>query len=197
MINLLPNDFKQSVMYARRNTTLLKWAVCLMIALAGIGGLLVGGRMFIGVSVAQETALVESARESLKAQKLEETSKRLEDISGTVKLVVQVLSREVLFSKLLRQLGATLPANTVLSQLQIDKVQGGITIKAAATDIQAATQLQLNLQDPNNKIFEKADIESINCLPAQPGTKYPCTVQIKALFAKNNPFLFLNSGGGQ
>lgn len=196
MINLLPNDFKEGVTYARRNTILLRWVLTFTIALLGVGLLLVGGRMFMNSSIAAETRAVETARENLKSQKLEETQKRLEDISGTVKLVVQVLSREVLFSKFLRQFGAVLPANTVLTQLQIDKLQGAMTVRAVATDIQAATQLQLNLQDPNNKIFEKADIESINCAPT-PDSKFPCTVQIRALFSKNNPFLFLNSGAQQ
>jgi hypothetical protein len=90
-----------------------------------------------------------------------------------------------------------MPAKTVLTNLQINKVQGGIDLSAQAVDYKTATQIQLNLQDPTNQIFAKADIISIACSANGTGTlnsKYPCLVQIRALFASNNPFLFINGG---
>jgi Tfp pilus assembly protein PilN len=135
------------------------------------------------------------AKEQLQAQKIEETQKQIEEISSNTKLATQVLSREVLFSKLLRQLGASLPSNTVLQQFQIEEFGGGLTLQAAASDIKAATQLQLNLDDPRNEIFEKADIESINCDDESPKL-YPCTIQLKVLFADGNPFTFIGQSKG-
>ena len=114
--------------------------------------------------------------------------------TGRLKLVVNVLSREILFSKLLTQTGAVTPSNTSLTDLSINQVAGAIDIKAKATDITAATQLQVNLQDPANKIFTKADIQNITCKPDATDPKYPCNVTLKALFAKDNPFLFINKG---
>lgn len=143
-------------------------------------------------STASTQAKVDESKASLVSQKPEETQKRLEEISANTKLIIQVLSKEVLFSSLLRQLGASVPANTVLQEFQLDKVQGALSLKAVATDIQSATQLQLNLADPKNKIFEKAEIESINCNP-DPKLRYPCTVQLRALFAKDNPFLYIGA----
>ena len=70
-----------------------------------------------------------------------------------------------------------------------------MTITAAAKDITSATQLQVNLQDPKNKIFEKADIENINCGTADLKKRLPCTVQIRALFNKNSPYFYITPKG--
>lgn len=199
MINLLPPESRKDMLYARKNSQLAKWLVYLIFALIGCVLIAIGGVLYLSQttkSLEKQTAI---ARQSLQDQKIDETQKEIEQISNNVKLTTQVLSREILFSKLLTQLGSVLPANTTLQELQIDKLQGGITITALAKDIDSATQVQLNLQDPANKIFEKADIENIVC-ESEATKKYPCTAQIRALFSQQNPFLFISptgSGGSQ
>jgi len=122
--------------------------------------------------------------------------KRVEDISGSLKLVVQVLSREILFSTLIRQIGSAIPAKASLTGLSISKVTGGIDLTAIASDYDTATQVQVNLKDPANKIFDKADIVNVTCTGAAASDPaYPCTVTIRAQFASNNPFLFIKTTG--
>lgn len=202
MINLLPKDYKKSIAYARRNTFLRGWISAL--AFAVFGGLLIigGGYLYMDHLIKKESKQVEAAKTQLSLEGINETRAHLDDISANVKLSLQVLSREVLFSSLIRQLGSAMPSDTALTEIQIEKPSGGITIKAVAKDIDSATQIQVNLADPSNKIFEKADIETIKCdPPAAPasGTSapeinltYPCNVQLKALFAKDNPFLYIS-----
>lgn len=190
MINLLPTGVKEDLLYARRNTTLVKWIIALVISIIGIVIIVLAGNIFLQVSINNYSSETTEARDRLQAQKIEETKAQIEEISSNTKLATKVLSREILFSKLLRQLGASIPANNVLQQFQVEEVGGGLTLQAAATDINAATQLQLNLQDPQNKIFEKADIESITCRQTE-SAKYPCVIQLKALFADQNPFTFI------
>lgn len=196
MINLLPTGTKESLMYARRNTVLLRWIISFLVALAAIGAIVLAGNIYIQYSIHNYSSDTEHGRAQLQEQKIEDTQKQLEDISSSTKLAIQVLSKEILFSKLLRQLGASVPSNTVLQEFQVDKVQGGLSLSAAATDINAATQLQVNLEDPKNKIFQKADIDSITCSAEESGMKYPCTVQIRALFADDNPYTFIGQSGG-
>lgn len=193
MINLLPDEHKQDTIYARRNTSLLKWAFVLAISLVGIGLFTLGGQAYMQKSKSAYTKSIEETREDLKVQKLEETQKRLENISSNIKLVIQVLSREILFSKLIKQLGSVMPNGVILSKLDIGKVQGGLDLFAKATSFETATQLQVNLQDPANRLFEKADIDSIKCGTSAENSKYPCEIKIRALFTKDNPFLFINS----
>jgi hypothetical protein len=101
-----------------------------------------------------------------------------------------------LFSQLLKQLAVIIPTNTTLSSLNISQASGALDITANTTDYKSATQLQVNLSDPTNKLFTKADIVSINCGGTSTGgaasTKYPCSVTVRALFAANNPFLFIS-----
>jgi len=194
MINLLPPAIRGDVSYARRNTHLLRWCVGLLVGLAAICFIVLFGLLYIHQSAHNTQDQIDAAHTQLQQQKLSETQARVENINNGLKLTVQVLSREVLFSKLLQQVGAAMPSGTALTGLSISKVQGGLDLNAKATDYQSATQVQVNLQDPKNKIFSKADIITVTCAATNdPG--YPCTVSIRALFSKDNTFLFTKSGG--
>lgn len=194
MINLLPPEIKQDNRYGRLNVTMLHWISALSLTLLVVLAIIGVGFIYLQKNITSYNKQLESSRQQLASQNVGETQKKVEEISNNTKLVTQVLSREILFSKLLRQLGASLPDNTALEEFQVDKLQGGLSLRGAAKDINAATQLQVNLQDPQNKIFEKADIESIVCNPV-PGKQYPCTVQLRALFTKNNPYLYITPTG--
>lgn len=194
MINLLPPEQKNSIMYARRNTRLRKWALSLCAVLVGMFVFLAAGQLYLANTTNRYQRQVTQAKETLKAQQLEETEKRLQDLSGNLKLIIQVLSREVLFSKLMRQVGASMPPGSVLQSLELSKVEGGIDLKAKASDYDTASRIQVNLQDPKNKIFDKVDIVQISCGASSAAEEYPCTVTLRALFGKNNQYLFINNG---
>lgn len=192
MINLLPSGYKDNIAYARQNKALLNWALALLVSLVFIALIIGAGWLFMNQSINRQKAQAEAAQQQLKDEKIDETKARLDEISSNTKLVLQVLSREILFSKLLKQLGASLPAGTSLKSVQIDKFEGGITLQAQAKTIEDATQIQVNLADPNNKIFQKADIESISCTPDN-SEGLPCTVQLRALFAEENPYVYIGA----
>lgn len=207
MINLLPPDVRENVLYARRNTMLIRWLVAVIVGLAGVAIIVLAGQAYLNQATKSYAQEVEQTKQQLKDQKLEETQKEVSDISSSLKLMVDVLSRQILFSELMRQTGAAIPPGAILTNLTISKVQGGIDLQFRATDYQTATQIQVNLEDPTNKIFDKADIVSISCTSSsnEPNdtnpvnNRYPCTVSTRALFTKNNPFLFINKerpGGG-
>lgn len=194
MINLLPPDIKSSYDYAGRNVHAVKWVIALAIVFVGLLGLGTTGYIYMQHLSSDYQKQITTKQQSLEDQKLEETQKAAKDISNSLKLAVTVLSKEVLFSKLLSRLGAVTPANVRLSSLNISETTGAIDIIASSANYQSATQLQVNLADPDNKIFSKADIISVNCSSNPSNTGYPCTVTVRALFADDNPFLFINSG---
>jgi hypothetical protein len=208
MINLLPKDQKNSIKFARRNVKLMHWSfgmlgiIAIMIALWG------AGYFYLNSTIANYSRGVEQKRNDLKAQKLEETQTRVENLSNNLKLILQVLSKEVLFSKLLQQIGSVMPDGSVLSAIDISKVEGGLDLVATAKDYDTATQIQVNLQDKDKKLFQKVDIVSVSCDegPATSSTtttqdvtenKYPCTVSLRALFGDKNPFLFINKSASE
>lgn len=196
MINLLPGDAKQNFAYARQSTKLLKWSFVFVLSIAGVWLIVAFGLFYINSSINKLTAQNAQTQQSLKDQKIDETKQQVKEMSASLKLVVQVLSREILFSKLIQQIGSAIPSNAVLTDLQIAKTEGAIDLIAVATDYNTASQVQVNLQDPANKIFDKADIINITCntSSSSDNSRYPCTVNIRAQFAKSNPFLFINNG---
>ena len=191
MINLLPPDYKSQITFARMNTTLKNWAIASLIGVLGVVAVIAAGHLFMSQSTKSWQKQVNDTQEQLKTQKLEETQKRVTEISDSVKLAGQVLSKQVLFSKLLTQVGAAMPNGTSLQSLSINAPAGGIDLSAVATSYQSATQVQINLSDPANKIFEKADIVSATCQDnSETKVEYPCQVTIRALFAKDNVFQY-------
>ncbi len=196
MINLLPPEVKQSYGYARRNVQLRRWVAICLVALLGLGVITTYGLLRVRQQTTQYSHRVAATQQMFRQENFAATQQQVQDISGSFKLVVKVLGQEVLFSQLLKQIAATIPAKANLTGLNINQTQGGIDITAVATDYNTATQVQVNLADPANKIFSKADIVSVTCNSANNlNPKYPCTVNLRALFAANNPFLFINSKG--
>lgn len=193
MINLLPNDIKKDTGYARSNSILRRWIGVFLLTIVGIGVITVFGLFYINQSINSYSSEISKTTQELKDQKLEETEKKVQDISTSLQLVVKVLSRQIMFSSLIKQVAVSIPQNAVLASLEIPKTEGGIDISASAKDYNTATQVQVNLQDPKNKIFDKADIINISCSTSSGADKnYPCTVKIRAQFSKDNPFLFIN-----
>lgn len=189
MINLLPPEHKSHLSYARRNTFLRGWVFVMLVALLGSFTIIGGGYIFMSQSTKNQNKNIESALQDLQNNDMNETKKNLNEISTNTNLMLQVLSKEVLFSKLLRQMGASLPAKTALDEIKIDSLDGSVALTALAKDVNSATQIQVNLSDPTNKIFEKADIENINC-GNQSNKDYACVVLLKALFSKNNSYTY-------
>lgn len=197
MINLLPPEIKQSYRYARRNRRLVRWVFALLLAIGGVAILTASGMVVMDRSVTTYNAEITQAKAQLTRQNMEATQREVTAISNNLHLMVTVLSKEVLFSQLLIKLGNTTPANVILTNLSISQTAGVIDLTARATNYSAAAQLQANLANPSNNIFSKADIVSISCSSTDTkgvAAKYPCVVTIKAQFAADNPFLFINTG---
>lgn len=196
MINLLSPDIKNDYIYGRRNVVLRRWVVLFMVALFGLGAIGTYGTLSLQQSTLKYERGIASTEKAFQQQQFAETQKQIQDISGSFRLAVKVLGQEVLFSQLLKQMAAIIPANANLSSINISQSSTGMDITASATDYATATQVQVNLADPANKIFSKADIVSITCNKANAtNPNFPCTVNIRAQFSPNNPFLFINSKG--
>lgn len=199
MINLMPPDTKQAYYYARANQKLLKWLVVLVLGIIGLGAIGTYGWVGLHQSVKTNQQQVAQTETELAKQNLTGTEKQVQTISSDFSLVVKVLSQEVLFSKLLTQMAAAMPTGANLTELNIANTSSGsgMDITADATNYTTATQVDANLSDPSNGIFAKTDIVSITCSSnnsASFNSNYPCTVVLRAQFAQNNQFLFINQG---
>lgn len=195
MINLLPPDTKNTILYARRNTLLLRACLAMVAVIGGVFLLLGFGHFYLATSTARYEKDIATLNASLQEQNIDQTKAQIQDLSGSVNLALKVLSQEILFSKLLRQAGTVMPAGSSLSSIEIGDVEGGIDITAGVENYQVGTQVQVNLADPNNKLFKKVDLVSVSCNSQGSGT-YPCSARLRALFGDNSPYLFINNEAG-
>jgi Tfp pilus assembly protein PilN len=196
MINLLPPAARQEYQYARRNVRLRRWASACLVAMVGLGLLLTFGLLTMQQSSKNLQQQIASNQTLFTQENYTQTQKQVQDITTSFKLVVKVLGQEVLFSQVIKQIGSIIPAKAKLAGLTINQSQTAIDITAVAPDYTTASQVQVNLAAPNNKIFSSADLESITCnaVNTTGSSDYdPCTVTIRALFANNSPYLFINN----
>jgi Tfp pilus assembly protein PilN len=195
MINLLPPETVQSYRYGERNVGLINWVIAAVLAVVGLGFIGTYGSLTMRQSIVHSDEQSVSLKKDLQAAQLNQTNKQITDISNSFKLVEKVLSQEILFSKLLKQMATALPDGANLTGLNIAAVSGGSALEVTvdATDYTVATQVQVNLADPKNQIFAKADIQNITCDPSTANDpNYPCKITLRTQFAQNNPFLFVN-----
>lgn len=206
MINLMPAELKEQMVYGRRNRMLLRWCIASIIGIVGMGGIVLFGQVYIDNSEKNLQANVATINERIVREKLPESQKEYEALASGVKTVVQILSKQLLFSQLVPQIGTALPEGAVLTGLTLTPEDVAIDLQVAAKDESIAAQTQVNFSDPRNQLFDKADIVSLSC--SQPSTTttpttttpatssaYPCSVNLKVLYKKDANFLFLNSLG--
>ena len=196
----MPPATKKSYYYAQSNEKLIKWVIFLVIGLIGLIGVGTYGWVNLHQAINSNSNQVSAIQANLNKNNLSGTDSQIQTISNDFSLVVKVLSQEVLFSKLLSNMATALPSGTNLTGLSITNTTSGsgLDITAEAANYNLATQVQVNLSDPANGIFSKADLVSIDCSPVN-GTivnpAYPCSVVMRAQFAQNNQFLFINQKG--
>lgn len=199
MINLMPADAKQAISYARLNSRLVKWTISCLIIIAIMAATVFVGGLYIDRTKSALSTSIEETKTTIATQKLDQTKQEADSISAGVKLIVQVLSKEVQFSKLLQQIGKLMPTGATLGDVQLsNKVSGALDMTANALDYQSATQVQVNLQDPKNNLFDKVDTLSVNCIDtvsssSNINSRYKCQIVIRALFKKDAVGVFLSA----
>ncbi len=196
MINLLPPNAKESLVFAHHNTRIARLIIGLCIGLAGVL-IVLGASLFY---MQQEVNTYETSNKDgetvLKQQNEAATIAQVQDISNSLKLVVNVLSQEILFSKLLRQVGAQMPPNTVLQDLKLsNELDGALDLQVGAADYNSASQVQVNLVNSKDNLFDKADLIGVNCARSDTDadSSYPCQATLRAVFNKDNNFTMLDT----
>lgn len=195
MINLIPNNKKNTITYARYNSVLLKWLIMILIVIAGLLVILGGSLFYIKQDIKAHEESINSSKKSLADQNEQATLERVSEVSGRLLLVVDVLSKEVVFSKLLPHIGSLMPNGASLNGLSLSRESaGGIDLTIGAANYIVAAQALANLQASESLLFESADANDIVCDGVSDNSTYPCQATIRAVLVKDNPFLLLNQG---
>ena len=190
MINLLPPQYVDVVKHSKTNDHLVRWILATLAAIVGLLILIMSGWFYLDHQSKNHISDISLGKQQLEQQNLASVRKDAEEISMDIKTINQVLGREVRFSELIQQVGKVMPPGTVLGGLTLTKVDGSVDLTASAKDYTTGAQIALNLSDPKNDLFARADIVSINCTSAD--TSYKCGVSLKALFSKNSQNKFIN-----
>ena len=210
MINLLPSETKKSYLFAKLNQALLKIIIVLVIGIIIMIGIGVFSNLQLTTALNNNQSQIKATEISLSKDQLATTQTKIESLSSDFQLLVKVLSSEVIFSTLLNKLANSLPNGTSLTGLQLSNPVAGsaINLTLQVANYQIATQVQLNLANPQNGLFSHADIENITCgssaSSASSANVSPnatsnssqnssnCTMNITAQFSNNSQFLFIN-----
>ncbi|MBI4033630.1 hypothetical protein HY379_01390 [Candidatus Saccharibacteria bacterium] len=196
MINLLPQDFKLGLRYGRLNIRLGQWLGVSVIIIAGLVLILSLGWLYMSRQVKDLNRSNAATEQQLKDQKLDEVRAQADEISQNIRVINQILGREIRFSSLIQDIGKVMPPGTVLSSLTLsDKVIGAVDLNANTRNSTAAAQIAVNLSDSKNNIFAKVDIVTVSC--SSEDKAYPCTAAFRALFDKKTPERFINAAGAQ
>lgn len=195
MINLLPRDYKLRLRYGRLNIRLIQWLGISIIIIAGLILILGLGWLYMDQQIKSLNRSIATTQQQLKTQNLEGVRKQADEISQNIRVINQVLGREMRFSSLIQEIGKVMPSGTVLSSLTLsEKVTSAVDLNTIAKSSTAAAQIAINLSDPKNNIFAKVDIVNVNCSLIE--KTYPCTATFRALFDKKTPERFLNAAAG-
>lgn len=196
MINLLPNDYKLHLHYGRLNVRLSQYLAASIVIIGILILILVLGWLYTDQQIKNLNRSIAGTENQLKSQNLEGVRKQADEISQNIRIINQVLSREIRFSSLVQEIGKVMPTGTVLNSLTLSEgVSGAIDLNANAKDSTAAAQIAVNLSDPKNNIFANVDIVNVNCtLEAK---EYPCTANLRALFDQKTAQRFLNVASGE
>jgi hypothetical protein len=197
MINLLPTEAKEEARYGRRNRKLAfaSGAICLMIV--ALGALTLFGQYYLSQSKNQYNASGLVVIQRIKDQNLEQSQKGLEALAVNFKIASQLLGKQILFSKLFPKLAEIIPKGAYVRQLSIDEKSTYLQFEIGAPTRELANQGYINVADPKNGLFEKADLLDISCSDPSATTSTidqatACTATVKALFRNDSPFLLLN-----
>lgn len=193
MINMLPGEYVEVIRHSKSNDQLIHWILAVMAAIAGLIVILGFGWLYLNHQNTVLNSDIARGKQQLEEQNIAQVRKDAEQISKDIKTINQVLGREIRFSALMQEIGKAMPPGSILGGLTLTKVDGSIDLTASAKDYTTGAQVALNLSDPKNNIFSRADIVSINCTSAD--TQYKCGVVLKALFDKTSQNRFLNIPG--
>lgn len=184
MINLLPPDYAMRIRYGRRNTVLRRWIIGALLSIGGLVLIITGGWLYLNQQSSDLESSLAKTNAQLQSQNLPQVQKDAAEISGDIKVINQLFSSEIRFSRLIQDIGRVMPPGTVLASLSLSKINGAIDLSANAKDYTSAAQIALNLNDPSNALFSKVDIVNISC-GNNPADLYKCTATFKALFSSD------------
>ena len=175
MINLMPDHLKKEIHSARVNVILSRYIVVVLLAFAFLVLLLAGTYIVLTQTKMSAKQLIDA--NASKAAVYSDTKTQVDALSGRLSETKVLLDQEVLYSKVLINIGQQMPEGTVLSGITLDSASFAgtpITLKAYAKTTEAAVSLREKFQ--SSPIFTGVNFESVSDTDGISG--YPVSVSM-------------------
>lgn len=192
MINLTPSDIKQDRYYRRNNLRYFRWISQSILMLLILNVFLAAG---YGLILARQDQLDEkkaSLNKEINDLNRGEVESKYTSFVTNINTITQILSKQILYSDLIKQIGSVTPSGATLNSVSISSKDNALDLNFKISSQDIAPIIQLNLEDEKNNLFSKADIVQLNC-----PTSSTCTTQLKAEYKKDFPYLFINTLGSK
>ena len=192
MINFLPPNIKSDITYKRKNKALISWLVILLSFILIIILTIGFGIFFINQKANNLNRLVTVSEQRITDQDLESYQKKAESFSNNLETAIELLKDQLLFSKIIKTIGATLPPNTKLEKLEYSTANEILTLNIKSPDQNTISVAYKNIQESGtkeNSLFSKADLLKVLCS----AESNECTGTIVVLLNKNSNYYLLNN----
>src|SRR5579872_6188924 len=105
MINLLPPAYRQTLRSHYLHTIARYWLAVIWLSTAGLVVVLAGGWFYINQQSNDLRQSIATTNQELATQNLSQVQKEAKTLTGNIKTINQVLSRELRFSDLIQDIG--------------------------------------------------------------------------------------------
>jgi Tfp pilus assembly protein PilN len=195
MINLLPPEYKQTRKFARRNARLVRYIVSAAVGLTTVLLVTTGGFWYINLVLTDIQSQKSTLNERLSTENINASIQEFDGLAQRTKSILQILQKQVLFSKLIQKIAPVLPQGATLQDISLSDNDTALTLNFSLPTRESALTLQSNLQDPANELFEKADILSASCTTS--GLDSVCGAEIRVLIGNTSQFLLYTPSSNQ
>ncbi len=159
MINLLPPQRLLNMRIARNNMILRRYLELALISFVVIAGAVIGAYYLLENQQTNIKTTLEADQKKVK--ELEPVQKQAEDLSVTINTIAGLMSRNVVFSDMLTQIGGIMPSGSVLTGLQfsLEDLKSPLVVSAQVESEERAAVLRNNLA--SSPLFKSAEIKLI------------------------------------
>lgn len=160
MINLLPYDEKRQIRASRLNSVLMRYFVILW-----VGGFFVAAvfaTSYITLTNTKDSADSLLTQNQTKSSAYASVQQQAEQISSNLSLARNVLSQQILYSKVLTGIAQVTPQGTVIDKLTLSPATFGTSISLQAYAKSSDDALALKTAYQSSPIFSNVTIQNLS-----------------------------------
>lgn len=181
MINLLPPADKRQIQAGRSNALLLRYNILIIAAVAFLMAAIGVVYVYLGNTKLSAEQVIKDNQ--AKVADFADTEKKANEFKSNLTVAKQILSKEVVYTKVILEISALLPKGVVLDSLNLDAKTFGtpVTLNAHAKTVDDAIALKTAFQ--NSPLFSNVNFQSIST--EESGEAYPIRVNLNVTINKD------------